>query len=386
MRKFIQIIGHLFVFAFFLTLALVPTTEAATYDLSITSTPLKVANPGEIVTHVFTVQNTGTDPDTYSLSLQLPEGWTSLPIPEQTSVPSGSSKPIFVNVNVPKDAKAKKYDIKLTVSSSGDPTLKATKSSQIQVQSVPGFELAWELGPRQIGPGMTVEAKLKIVNTGNLPDHYEFQADSPQGWTFSIKEESVQLMPGQSRILDVSFSVPVTAKSGERYNLEVVATSRQDKSLSRAISLSGILAPPPPEQVDGSLFPNWDVYTNLSASQTGEPSFYFSGSGTIPRLGDVSANLGFSLEGVRSANLRVMKDDWGFILGNSSISGSYEGISGFPLFISETGNVNTRVIFTEESKGLSVEWDRENCNLRGVLGSDTAAQDLVFHELQGVID
>ena len=363
-----------------------PTTNAQTYDLNITATPLKLANPGELVTHVFTVHNQGSSSDTYNLTLDLPEEWTSLPIPNQLTVSSGSSKPVFANINIPRDANAEKYDIRLIVKSTGDPSLVVSKTTQIQVKSVPGFELAWEINPPSIGPGATIDGRVRLTNTGNLPDRYKFEAVVPKGWSYSLGKETVELMPGQSRIYLISFTAPETEVSGSRYKLEVRVTSEHERGLEEEITSTGRLTPPPPEKVSKSLYPKWDVFTNTSINQDGNPQFYLSGQGDIPSLGDISTNLNLSANGVEGAALRVIREEWGFALNNSSISGSYLGVSGSPLFIGELEDITTRFIFTEEHKGVLLEKSGDYWDIRAVLGRDTTNGYIVFNELQGIYE
>jgi len=49
-----------------------PQAFSADYAVEVTVTPPKVANPGDIVTHVFQVFNRGTQDDVYQLTLTLP--------------------------------------------------------------------------------------------------------------------------------------------------------------------------------------------------------------------------------------------------------------------------------------------------------------------------
>ena len=377
----------LFAFVFFLALTFSPITQGqTTYDLTISSTPEKLANPGELVTHVFTLKNQGTSADTYELTLSLPEKWSSLPVPDQVSVPAGGSKPVFVNVNVPQDAKAEKYDVKLTAKSSAKPSLEVSNKAKIQVKSVPGFELSWVVEPKGVGPGGSTTGRFKITNSGNLPDRYDLEAEVPENWTASLEESQVQLMPGQSRTLSVSFTAPESGSSGERYRLEVTATSTHNRELEKTIYYTGQLAPPPPEKVPSGLYPSWDVFTNVTSNQSGEPSLYFSGRGDIPNLGEVSSNLNLSLDGVDSGRLRVMRDLWGFVIDSSSVSGSYLSTSGSPMFMMETENFYGEILFTEESKGLALEKEGEHLDLRAVLGSETGDDSFEFQELQGAYE
>ena len=356
------------------------------YDVSIKTTPLKLANPGELVTHVFTVQNDGTSPDTYDLTLDLPNGWASLPTANKLNISAGDSKPVFVNVNVPESANADKYEISLTAQSTGDPSVQATKHTYIQVKSVPGFKLSWEEEPVRLGPGTTVNGKIKIANTGNLPDRYKIETLLPDNWTSSLEEDTIRLMPGQSRIFNISFTVPEGFQSGDQYRIEVIATSERNKDLEKNITSAGQLGPPLPEKVTGTLYPEWDTFTNISMNQNGDPSFYFSGRGDIPTLGEVSANLDVTSDGFDGGRLRIRKEHWGFALSNSSISGSYLGVSGLPLVTAEFEDITARLIYTDESKGISLEKVSDCCDVRAVMGSDTTETNYIFRELEGAVE
>ena len=370
-----------------LCLTISPAGLAQTYDAEVTTTPLKIADPGEIVTHVFTVHNNGTDSDTYDLTVNLPEDWSMLPIPDQVNVPAGSVRPVFVNVNVPGNAKAEKYDITLTAKSTGDPTLQVSGTAKIQVKSAPGLGLKWEAEPSRIGPGMTVEGRFSVSNNGNLPDRYVIDVTAPDGWTYSLEEQAVRLMPGESRTLAISITAPEIAEPGTRYRIEIKVNSEHDRQLEKTISSTGQLAPPPPERVSAELFPTWDTFTNFNVNQNGQPSFYFSGLGEIPRLGEISANLNLSADGFEAGRLRVMADVWGFVLNGSTISGSYLSTSGgAPLFMAEFDDFSAEFLFTEEGKGLSLEKEGEYLDLRAVLGTDKKNGEVSFQEIDGAYE
>jgi len=65
------------------------SSVGAAYGVSVEVGPPKTAKPGDLVTHVFVVTNTGTVADQYDLRLTLPNGWTALPVPGQVSLGGG---------------------------------------------------------------------------------------------------------------------------------------------------------------------------------------------------------------------------------------------------------------------------------------------------------
>jgi len=378
---------RLFTVVVFALFAITPLAKGQPYDLSILpNSPLKLADPGETVTHVFIVKNEGTNSDSYNLSLELPDGWTSLPVPENITVAPGGNKPVFANVNVPQGAKAGKYSIKLTAKSTGDPTLKGSGVAEIQVKSVPSLGLAWEVEPSRVSPGETASGKFEITNQGNLPDSYEIEVRVPEGWSYSLQKTEVRLMSGQSTILSVEFTSEESASPGKRYELEIDVISQHDRGLRKTISSTGQIAPPPPEEVSKSLYPSWDIFTDVNMTQEGNPLFYVRGRGIIPQLGEVSADLNYAVDGFKNGSLEIMKDRWGFVLNGSSISGSYLGVNGTPLYMVEMEDISASFLYTEESKGVAVEKVGDNWDMRAVLGTEKDEQSFEFHELQGAYE
>ncbi|MBS3765957.1 hypothetical protein KGY71_05490, partial [Candidatus Bipolaricaulota bacterium] len=185
--------------------------------------------------------------------------------------------------------------------------------------------------------------------------------------------------------LGLSLTAPRGDSSGERYRVEVTVTSTKRPEKESTLTSSGNLAPPPPEQVPGTLFPSWDTTFDAFVNQTGNPSFFFGGDGDIPSVGEVYANLSFDIQGVKNASLRVMKKNWGFTLDSASISGSYLGVNGSPLFMGDWDNSSARLIFSEQAKGFSLEREGEYWDLRAVLATDEE-EGFSLAELQGVYE
>ncbi len=371
-------------FISFFLVALAPTIPVKASEVSINATGLKLAEPGELVTHVFTVKNEGSSPDEYKLTLDLPKGWTSLPVGDQVSLVPNGSKPVFANINVPGDVKAGEYEITMTAESTTGPE-KSTATTYIQVESVPDVELSWVAEPPRVGPGGRAEGAIEIRNTGNLTDTYEIEVTVEEGWNFSLEERKVRLLPGQSKTITISFTIPEGASSGERYRVEIELTSTKRPELERTLTSTGSLAPPPPDKVLDSLYPTWDTTFGASVNQEGDPNFSFRGRGDIPTVGEVSSSLNFDIEGFDGGSLHVMGEHWGFTLDGASISGSYLGVSGSPFFTGEFEDLTADIIFTENAKGLSLEREGEYWDMRVVMASDEEDEFSVA-ELQGVYE
>ncbi|MCF7876610.1 hypothetical protein K9M06_06090 [Candidatus Bipolaricaulota bacterium] len=376
------LLSSLFISLFLVALA--PSIPGRASDVSITSTGFKIADPGELVTHVFTFKNEGSSSDTYELTLELPEGWSSLPVTDGVSLDPNQSKPVFANINVPDDAKAGEYEVTMKAESTTGKE-KATTTTYIQVKSVPSVEVDWVKEPPRVGPGTSGEGRIEITNTGNLTDTYEIEITVEENWDYTVEEEKVQLLPGQSKAVTVSFSVPEGARSGERYRVDITLTSTKRPGLERTLTSTGSLAPPPPEKVPDALYPTWYTTFDTSVNQEGDPTFYFGGKGDIPNVGEISSSLSFDIEGFNGGSLRVMRENWGFSLDSSSISGSYLGVSGSPLFIGDFSESRGRILFTEEAKAISLEQEGDYWDVRGVVATDET-DGFSFAELQGVYE
>ena len=159
---------------------------SADYAVEVTATPPKVANPGDVVTHVFQVFNRGTQDDVYQLTLSLPEGWTSLPVPASLAVEAGKVGVVFVNVAVPRAAPVGNYELILRATSSGDPAVQAQATAVVRVQPHWDFRVDWEKRPPRAQAGKELSGAVRVTNTGNAPDQYTVEVTVSTGWDLSL--------------------------------------------------------------------------------------------------------------------------------------------------------------------------------------------------------
>jgi len=108
----------------------------AQYSVSIGTTAEKIASPGDFVTHVCTITNTGTSNDEYQLTITTPTGWLTLGIPSSIQVTAGAGEKLFVTFVVPSTAKAGTYEGTLVATSTGNPSLTAQATALITVSPV----------------------------------------------------------------------------------------------------------------------------------------------------------------------------------------------------------------------------------------------------------
>ncbi|MFH1609354.1 MAG: NEW3 domain-containing protein, partial [Candidatus Bipolaricaulota bacterium] len=105
--------------------------------LSVASPP-KTAQPGDLVTHVFSLVNTTAAAITVGLEIELPEGWSLLGLPSSLSIPAGDEEVVFLTVVVPRTAPAGPYRIRLRARwEDGE----ASTEAEVRVVAVAGVEL-----------------------------------------------------------------------------------------------------------------------------------------------------------------------------------------------------------------------------------------------------
>jgi len=204
----------------------------------------KTAKPGDLITHVFTIKNTGTDADQYNLKLTRPAGWAALPIPSQVSLAVGVTSQIFLTIIVPGGATAGTYAAVLRATSVGDPSVWAETEGVIEL--IPTAALALEASQiSRAPPGAEAKHVFRIRNTGNVVDTYRIEVKIYKDWTLRVSLAEVQVLPGGQEEFIVTVRVPRTVTPGTRYYLWVEATSQADSTVTETLQLATSVAPPP---------------------------------------------------------------------------------------------------------------------------------------------
>ncbi len=355
---------------------------AAPYAVRVTATPPKTAKPGDTVTHVFTVHNVGERDDLYALELVVPEGWGFFPRPGTVAVGAGEAEYVFVNLTVPETAAAGAYTVSLRVVSQGNPSVSAEASTAVEVLPLRRFELAWVERPQRVQAGIEARGVFSVTNTGNVPDSYILEVETPTGWAAWLTPGEIHLLPGERGTVGVIIRPPRRAEPGRPYAILIRVTSAHEPTLERTLGLAGEILPPPPELVSVSVYPEWtlDVGTELNAE--GDTRFSLRGSGDIsPWDLHVDMEVEYSLTGHGELRAAWEGRNKSFYLQGGSISGSLLGVGGKPLFGGSIGNRTTwRALFTPTVKGIAASLGSEEELLGIVLGSDSS-RGLSFSEL-----
>lgn len=378
MRKIAVYLG-LFVMA-----VLAPYVLASpAYDVSVEVGPPKTAKPGDLVTLVFVIENTGTVADQYDLKLTLPAGWTALPIPDQVSLAVGETIRVFLTVIVPAVTAAGAYGAVLRAVSAADPSVWAEAEGVIELIPTAGLQLeTFQIS--RAPPGAEARYVFRIRNTGNVVDTYRIKVRIDKDWTLRVSPAEIQVLPGSQGEFIVTVLVPRTVAPGTRYYLWIEATSTVDSTITQTLAVTATVAPPQPEEVRVELYPELPLTIQFQITEAGDPTFRLSLVGELPGIGRLRAARSLGLLGLLDQDAGFYTSEWGVDWGSVSVSGAFAGLSGEGLrFLANGIRVGaTELLLTDAGKGFagSLEW--ETGTLRLVSVSVETAPGYGVNEIQ----
>jgi hypothetical protein len=178
-------------------------------------TAAQSGEPGSMVDYTLQLTNTGNYTDTFELDYSGNTWDVSLPV-TTTTLSSGESLDVHVEVNVPADALDGAMDtVSVTVSSLADPLVTDHSMITTTAEILPVY--AVELSPNEAAqtgaPGDTVVYSLMVTNTGNITDTYEITATAV--WDVQLPVMGFTLGPGESAPLTVNVNIPADAADGD---------------------------------------------------------------------------------------------------------------------------------------------------------------------------
>jgi len=355
------------------------------YSVSVTATAEKIASPGDFVTHVYTITNTGTSNDEYQLTITTPTGWLTLGIPSSIQVTAGASEKLFVTFVVPSTAQAGTYEAVLIATSTGDPSVTAQATALITISPVSGVKAVWIQEPPRAQPGETVQGTFSLTNTGNISDSYTIEVSSAGNCRVSLSSTTVPLFAGETTQITLTVSVPAAATPGSRYLFTLEIRSAAHPDIFTALVHSSRAAPPPPEKVGGTVFPLWPVTISFTFDESGFTSASFSGSGELEGFGTLSASTSLTATSLAVPTGIFSTDDWRISLAGGGVSGGFGSVSGegtgITLFGKVGDSLSSQLVITENVKGFSISCRWTDGSLRIVAGSDVSAE-YGFQEIQ----
>ena len=191
-------------------------------DLSLTVNQAeKSGDPGTVVTYSVSLENTGTDPDDFTLGIVRCDecsAWgVSLSTYEISDLGDGDFFDIELYIEVPQSARdTDSAEMGVVASSVSDSAVTDSISTLTSVDKILNRHVSWESG-YVLNPGDGSTIGIVITNLGNSYQSYTFESDElPSGWTFDgFPHQTDDLEPyGGEESFIVNFQVADNANPG----------------------------------------------------------------------------------------------------------------------------------------------------------------------------
>ena len=219
--------------------------------------------PGDLATLVFTLTQSGDRARTFELDAMLPDGMSLIAPLSPIGVAPGAREPVFVTVAVDVGVEAGPTEIRLEARAADDAALRATAVGIVEVLATHRFRIA-PPATQTVERGSTAELPFAVTNRGNVIEQLALMAEAPAGWSVEVDPTGLELLPGETREVQVLVRLP-QAIEAIRHRVALVARSlRVDTEVSETATLR--VRPPGPEDVDGTL--DLQVPTRLALQAT----------------------------------------------------------------------------------------------------------------------
>ncbi len=191
--------------------------------------------PGETVTYLHVLTNTGSYTDVFTLAYASAQGWASVQPASPITLGPGATATLRVVVAVPAVALSDTVEgTVLTVTSRTDVGVQVSVRDETTVGHKPGVGLS-PGGAAKAGPGSTAVHLHVLTNTGNGADAFTLACGGPPGWGTTCAPRSLSLARGATAAVWVTVTVPSTALSGTVGTTVVTATSQADPKVFAAV-------------------------------------------------------------------------------------------------------------------------------------------------------
>jgi uncharacterized membrane protein len=214
----------------------IPMYVQVTRSLTLTTgNQVKVGDNGETLAFYMVAKNTGDVREDNIAILAgealAPAGWGVSADKATLSLDVGESGSFTVYISVPQETTLAPANflarIGVTIRSSADNTVTATKEVLIQVKANFFIQMTPDLDRQYANPGSFVHYIITIQNIGNLAGQAEIQVESQQpaqlGWQALLDKQTVYLRGGESTVVDLTVGVPPNAIAASRLTLVVSA-------------------------------------------------------------------------------------------------------------------------------------------------------------------
>ncbi len=200
----------------------------------------KSGNPGGLVDYTYTLDNTGSYTDTYTLSISGNDWPTTAPASIELGEMQGAV--VHVQVSIPPLAPISiaalvSDSFTLTATSALDSSLSVQAGGTTSAVANPAVSLAANPSSGQGAPGQTVLYNLTVTNGGDYPDSYDLFTGGSWGTALSAINTGT-VMPGESAPVQLWVTVPAAAASGDDDITTVSAISLLDAGVENSLDIT----------------------------------------------------------------------------------------------------------------------------------------------------
>ncbi len=212
------------------------------YGLTLSSSDVsKYVTPKIAAYYNMSVTNTGNTGDSAQISIEgVPSGWTVLPTSNPVALVPNETKTFQILVTAPSTALAgAQYQFTLKATSNGNSSIVRTLTINAVVNQIYDPRVTPLTNTMVVAPGSSATFKINVTNFGNGNDTVDLSVASVpagQGWVYNFNPTSVQLTSGQTKTVDLTFTIgPHAAYGNNQITVEGTSHGTTKKGIATVI-------------------------------------------------------------------------------------------------------------------------------------------------------